>query len=204
MKILAIGLNYKSHNMEMKRTFQSEEPVIFMKPESAQLKDGKPFFIPDFSKEIHYETEIVVKISRLGKYIAKEFAHRYYNELTVGIDFTARDIQRNLKKLGLPWEKAKAFDNSAAIGNFVPKDEFSDMQNIDFHLDINSKTVQRGNTRDMIYSIDDIIVYVSKFFTLKIGDLIFTGTPAGVGPVKIDDHLTGFIENRKLLEFNVK
>lgn len=204
MKILAVGLNYESHNLEMKRTFQSEEPVIFMKPESAQLKDGKPFFIPDFSKEIHYETEVVVKIDRLGKHIAKEFAHRYYNELTVGIDFTARDIQRNLKKLGLPWEKAKAFDNSAAIGNFISKDDFSDVQNINFHLDINSKTVQQGNTRDMIYSIDEIIAYVSKFFTLKMGDLIFTGTPAGVGPVKIDDHLTGFVENRKLLEFNVK
>lgn len=204
MKILAIGLNYESHNLEMKRAFQSEEPVIFMKPESAQLKDGKPFFIPDFSKEIHYETEIVIKIDRLGKYIAEEFAHRYYKELTVGIDFTARDLQRKLKQQGLPWEKSKSFDNSAAIGSFISKDEFEDVQNINFHLDINSKTVQQGNTRDMIYSIDKIIAYVSKFFTLKIGDIIFTGTPAGVGPVKIDDHLTGFVENQKLLEFNVK
>lgn len=204
MKILAVGLNYESHNVEMKNAFQSEEPVIFMKPESAQLKDGKPFFIPDFSEEIHYETEIVVKIDRLGKNIAEEFAHRYYHELTVGIDFTARDLQRNLKQLGLPWEKAKGFDNSAAIGNFVSKDEFPDVQNINFHLDINSKIVQQGNTRDMIYSIDKIIAYVSKFFTLKIGDLIFTGTPAGVGPVKIDDHLTGYIENQKILEFNIK
>lgn len=204
MKILAIGLNYESHNLEMKRAFQSEEPVIFMKPESAQLKDGKPFFIPDFSKEIHYETEIVIKIDRLGKYIAEEFAHRYYKELTVGIDFTARDLQRKLKQQGLPWEKSKSFDNSAAIGSFISKDEFEDVQNINFHLDINSKTVQQGNTRDMIYSIDKIIAYVSKFFTLKIGDIIFTGTPAGVGPVKIDDHLTAFVENQKLLEFNVK
>lgn len=204
MKILAVGLNYESHNQEMKRTFQSEEPVIFMKPESAQLKDGKPFFIPDFSKEIHYETEIVVKINRLGKYIDESFSHRYYDELTVGIDFTARDIQRKLKQLGLPWEISKAFDNSAAIGKFIPKDELTDVQNINFHLDINSTTVQQGNTRDMIYSIDKIIAYVSKFFTLKIGDLIFTGTPAGVGPVKIDDHLEGFVENQKLLEFNIK
>ena len=204
MKILAVGLNYGSHNQEMKRTFESKEPVIFMKPESAQLKDGKPFFIPDFSKEVHYETEIVLKINRLGKCIEEKFAHRYYDELTVGIDFTARDLQRNLKQQGLPWEISKAFDSSAAIGRFISKDEFQDVQNINFHLDINSKTVQHGNTQDMIYSIDKIIAYVSQFFTLKIGDLIFTGTPAGVGPVQIDDRLTGYIEEHKLLEFNVK
>ena len=204
MKILAVGLNYESHNIEMKRTFSSEEPVIFMKPESAQLKDGKPFFIPDFSNEIHYETEIVIRINRLGKHIAENFAHRYYDELTVGIDFTARDLQRNLKEKGLPWEISKGFDSSAAIGTFVSKEEFQDIQNIDFHLDINAKTVQRGNTSDMIYSVDKIIAYVSQFFTLKIGDLIFTGTPAGIGPVQIDDHLEGYIENRKLLEFNIK
>ena len=204
MKILAVGLNYESHNLEMKRTFQSKEPVIFMKPESSQLKDGKPFFIPDFSDEIHYETEIIVKIDRLGKHIAEEFAHRYYEELTVGIDFTARDLQRNLKEKGLPWEIAKGFDNSAAIGSFVSKLEFENIQDINFHLDINSKTVQEGNTRDMIYSVDKIIAYVSQFFTLKIGDLIFTGTPAGVGPVKIDDHLEGYVENRKLLDFNIR
>jgi 2-keto-4-pentenoate hydratase/2-oxohepta-3-ene-1,7-dioic acid hydratase in catechol pathway len=204
MKILAVGLNYGSHNQEMKRTFESKEPVIFMKPESAQLKDGKPFFIPDFSKEVHYETEVVLKINRLGKCIEEKFAHRYYDKLTVGIDFTARDLQRNLKQQGLPWEISKAFDSSAAIGRFISKDEFQDVQNINFHLDINSKTVQHGNTQDMIYSIDKIIAYVSQFFTLKIGDLIFTGTPAGVGPVQIDDRLTGYIEEHKLLEFNVK
>ena len=204
MKILAVGLNYESHNLEMKRTFQSKEPVIFMKPESSQLKDGKPFFIPDFSDKIHYETEIIVKIDRLGKHIAEEFAHRYYEELTVGIDFTARDLQRNLKEKGLPWEIAKGFDNSAAIGSFVSKLEFENIQDINFHLDINSKTVQEGNTRDMIYSVDKIIAYISQFFTLKIGDLIFTGTPAGVGPVKIDDHLEGYVENRKLLDFNIR
>lgn len=204
MKILAVGLNYESHNLEMKRTFESSEPVIFMKPESSQLKDGKPFFIPDFSNEIHYETEMVVKINRLGKNIAEEFAHRYYSEITVGIDFTARDLQRNLKEKGLPWEISKGFDGSAAIGNFVPKQEFANIQNINFHLDINSETVQQGNTRDMIYSVDKIIAYVSQFFTLKIGDLIFTGTPAGVGPVKIDDHLQGYIESKKLMDFNIR
>ncbi len=204
MKILAVGLNYESHNVEMKRTFQSNKPVIFMKPESALLKDGKPFFIPDFSNEIHYETEMVVKINRLGKNIEEKFAHRYYDELTVGIDFTARDLQRDLKEKSLPWEIAKGFDGSATIGNFISKDEFQDIQNINFHLDINSKTVQQGNTRDMIYSVDKIIAYVSQFFTLKIGDLIFTGTPSGVGPIKIDDHLEGYLENKKLLDFNIR
>ena len=179
MKILAVGLNYESHNQEMKRTFESKEPVIFMKPESAQLKDGKPFFIPDFSKEVHYETEIVVKINRLGKCIEERFAHRYYDEITVGIDFTARDIQRDLKQQGLPWEVSKAFDNSAAIGRFISKNEFQDIQNINFHLDIDSKIVQKGNTSDMIYSIDKIVAHVSQYFTLKIGDLIFTGTQKG-------------------------
>ncbi len=204
MKIIAVGLNYESHHQEMKRTFSSSEPAIFMKPESAQLKDGKPFFIPDFSEEIHYETEVVVKINRLGKNIAEEFAHRYYEEITVGIDFTARDLQRNLKEKGLPWEISKGFDNSAAIGNFISKEVFEDIQNINFHLSINAETVQQGNTHDMIYSIDKIIAYVSKFFTLKIGDLIFTGTPAGVGPVRIDDHLKGYIEDEKLLDFKIK
>lgn len=204
MKILAVGLNYESHNVEMKRTFQSNKPVIFMKPESALLKDGKPFFIPDFSNEIHYETEMVVKINRLGKNIEEKFAHRYYDELTVGIDFTARDLQRDLKEKSLPWEIAKGFDGSATIGNFISKDEFQDIQNINFHLDINSKTIQQGNTRDMIFSVDKIIAYVSHFFTLKIGDLIYTGTPSGVGPVKIDDHLEGYLEDNKLLDFHIK
>ena len=204
MKILAIGVNYESHNLEMKRTLHNNEPVIFMKPESAQLKDGKPFFIPDFSNEIHYETEMVIKINRLGKNIAEEFAHRYYDELTVGIDFTARDLQRNLKEKGLPWEIAKGFDGSAALGNFVSKQEFDNIQDINFHLNINSATEQQGNTRDMIYSVDKIITYVSQFFTLKIGDLIYTGTPAGVGPVRINDHLEGYIENKKLLDFNIR
>ncbi|MDD4696637.1 MAG: fumarylacetoacetate hydrolase family protein [Fermentimonas sp.] len=204
MKIFAIGLNYASHNKEMKRTFESEEPVLFMKPDTALLKDGKPFMLPDFSDEVHYETEVVVKVNRLGKNIAERFAHRYYDEITIGIDFTARDIQRKQKELGLPWEIAKSFDNSAAIGMFISKNEFEDIQNINFHLDINRATVQQGNTKDMIYSVDRIISYISKFFTLKIGDLIFTGTPAGVGPVSINDHLQGYIEERKLLDFRIK
>ncbi|MDD3189774.1 MAG: fumarylacetoacetate hydrolase family protein [Fermentimonas sp.] len=204
MKIFAIGLNYASHNKEMKRTFVSEEPVLFMKPDTALLKDGKPFLLPDFSDEMHYETEMVVKVNRLGKTIAERFAHRYYDEITVGIDFTARDLQRKQKELGLPWEIAKSFDNSAAIGEFISKSEFEDIQNINFHLDINESTVQQGNTKDMIYSVDRIISYISRFFTLKIGDLIFTGTPAGIGAVNINDHLQGYIEDRKLLDFRVK
>ena len=204
MKILAIGLNYESHKMEMKNIFQNNEPVVFMKPDSAQLQNDRPFFIPDFSNEIHYETEVVIKINRLGRHIEEKFAHRYYDELTVGIDFTARDLQRNLKKKGLPWEIAKGFDGSAAMGKFISKQEFECVQNINFHLDINSKTVQQDNTRNMIFSVDKIIAYVSQFFTLKTGDLIYTGTPAGVGPVKIDDHLEGYIENKKLLDFNIK
>ncbi len=204
MKIFAIGLNYASHNKEMKRTFVSEEPVLFMKPDTALLKDGKPFLLPDFSDEMHYETEIVVKVNRLGKTIAERFAHRYYDEITVGIDFTARDLQRKQKELGLPWEIAKSFDNSAAIGEFISKSEFEDIQDINFHLDINESTVQQGNTKDMIYTVDRIISYISRFFTLKIGDLIFTGTPAGIGAVNINDHLQGYIEDRKLLDFRVK
>lgn len=204
MKIFAVGLNYASHNKEMERTFQSTEPVIFMKPDTALLKDGKPFFLPDFSDEIHYETELVVKINRLGKNIGERFACRYYDQITVGIDFTARDLQRKQKELGLPWEIAKGFDNSAAIGKFISKNEVSDIRGIDFRLEINDQTVQQGNTEDMIYSVDKIIAYISRFFTLKIGDLIFTGTPAGIGPVAIDDHLQGYLDDRKLLDFRIK
>ncbi len=204
MKIFAIGLNYASHNKEMKRTFVSEEPVIFMKPDTALLKDGKPFFLPDFSEEVHYETELVVKINRLGKNIAERFAHRYYDEVTVGIDFTARDLQRKQKELGLPWEIAKSFDSSAAIGTFVSKEALGDINNINFRLNINGNTVQQGNTKDMIFSVDKIIAHISQFFTLKIGDLIFTGTPAGIGPVSINDQLEGFLENEQLLQFRIK
>lgn len=204
MKIFAIGLNYDSHNKEMKRDFEAENPVIFMKPDTALIRNGNPFFIPDFSQRIEYETEIVVKISRLGKSISEKFAHRYYDEITVGIDFTARDLQLEQKNLGLPWEISKSFDGSAPIGDFISKEEVDDINNIDFHLDINGNTVQRGNSGDMIYSIDKIISYLSNFFTLKIGDLIFTGTPAGVGTVSIDDNLQGFIGEKKLLDFKIK
>jgi 2-keto-4-pentenoate hydratase/2-oxohepta-3-ene-1,7-dioic acid hydratase in catechol pathway len=204
MKIFAIGLNYASHNAEMKDTFQSTEPVVFMKPDTALLKEGNPFFLPGFSEQVDYETELVVRINRLGKNIAERFAHRYYDEITVGIDFTARDLQKKLKDAGLPWEICKGFDHSAALGAFISKSEVENLQNLNFHLDINSKTVQAGNTRDMIYSVDKIIAYISQFFTLKIGDIIFTGTPAGIGPVRINDRLEGYIEDRKLLDFRVK
>lgn len=204
MKIFAIGLNYDSHNKEMNRSFEASEPVVFMKPDTSLLRNGNPFFLPDFSQRIEYETEIVVKINRLGRNIAQKFAHRYYDELTVGIDFTARDLQMKQKQKGLPWEISKSFDGSAPIGEFVNKSDFEDVNNIDFRLDLNGNTVQQGNSGDMIYSFDKIIAYVSQFFTLKIGDLIYTGTPAGVGTVSINDHLQGYIEDKKLLDFKIK
>lgn len=197
-------MNYAAHNKELNHTLGLKEPTIFMKADSALLKDGKPFFIPDFTKEVHYETELVVRIDRLGKNIAERFAHRYYNEVTVGIDFTARDLQRDLRSKGLPWEISKAFDNSAVIGQFVPLSSVGEVQNLNFHLDINGQTVQRGCTADMLFSVDKIVAYVSRFFTLKIGDLIFTGTPVGVGPVAINDHLQGYIGEEKLLDFHVR
>ena len=203
MKIFAIGMNYASHNKEINHSLELTEPVIFMKADSA-LKDGKPFFIPDFSSEVHYETEIVIKISRLGKNIAEPFAHRYYDEATVGIDFTARDLQTHLRRQRLPWELCKAFDNSAAIGKFLPLASLGNVNRLPFHLEINGQTVQQGNTQNMIFSVDQIIAYVSRFFTLKIGDLIFTGTPEGVGPVKIGDRLQGFLGNQVLLDFFVR
>ena len=197
-------MNYAAHNKELHHTLELTEPTIFMKSDSSLLKDGKPFFIPDFSSEIHYETELVVKIDRLGKNIAERFAHRYYSEVTVGIDFTARDLQRRLREQGLPWEISKAFDNSAAIGTFIPLEEAGNINQLSFHLDINGKTVQQGNTADMLFPVDKIIAYVSRFFTLKIGDLIYTGTPVGVGPVSIGDHLEGYLGERKLLYFHVR
>ncbi len=204
MKIIAVGMNYSEHNKELNHTLELKEPTIFMKSDSSILKDGKPFYIPDFSNEIHYETEVVVKISRLGKNLAERFAHRYYEEVTVGIDFTARDLQNKLRAEGLPWEISKAFDHSAVLGTFIPVTDLTDINQTSFHLDINDKLVQQGNTKDMLFSIDQIIAYVSKFFTLKIGDLIYTGTPVGVGPVHIGDRLTGYLEDKKLLDFQVK
>lgn len=203
MKIFAIGQNYIEHNKEL-NSENPTEPVVFMKPDTAVLKNNKPFFIPDFSDEVHYETELIVKINRIGKNIAPKFAHRYYDEIGLGVDFTARDIQRRLKKEGKPWEVCKAFDNSAVIGNFLPKDELGDVQKIEFHLDMDGKTVQQGNSKDMIFEIDTLIAYVSKFFTLKIGDILFTGTPVGVGKVSIGNRLEGYIFDKKMFDFQVK
>lgn len=205
MKIIAVEMNYAQHNKELGHTQENREPVIFMKPDSAILKDGKPFFVPDFSHEVHYETEVVVRICRLGKNIAPRFAHRYYDAVTVGIDFTARDLQRKFREAGNPWELCKGFDNSAAIGTFISLEQASgDLQNLDFHLDIDGCEVQRGNTADMLFKIDDIIAYVSRFMTLKIGDLLFTGTPAGVGPVSVGQHLQGYLGGEKLLDFHIR
>ena len=205
MKIFAVGLNYPQHTKELNETlYKGEVPVIFTKADSSLLKDGKPFFVPDDMGRIDYETEIVVRICRLGKAIPARFAHRYYDAVTVGIDFTARELQAELRKKGLPWEMCKGFDGAAAIGEWVSVEKFRDVQALQFHLDINGKTVQEGRTSDMLFKIDEIIEYISKYFTLKTGDIIYTGTPVGVGPVNIDDHLTGYIEDRKVLEFNIK
>ena len=203
MKIIAIGQNYVEHNKELNNE-NPTEPVVFMKPDSALLRNNKPFFIPDFTTELHYETELIVKIDRLGKNIASRFAHRYYSEIGLGIDFTARDLQRKLRAEGKPWEICKAFDNSAVIGNFIPVGKIGDIQNVQFHLDINGKTVQKGSSSDMIFPINELIAYISRFFTLKIGDIIFTGTPVGVGPVAINDRLEGYIFDEKMLDFKIK
>jgi 2-keto-4-pentenoate hydratase/2-oxohepta-3-ene-1,7-dioic acid hydratase in catechol pathway len=190
MKIFAVGMNYADHNKELGTTLlEAKEPVLFMKPDSALLKDGKPFFLPDFTKEVHYETELVVRICRLGKNIAQRFAHRYYDAVTVGIDFTARDLQRRLIAAGQPWEISKGFDGSAAVGTFIPIDKIADIEKIPFHLSIDGTTVQQGCTAQMLHKVDQLIAWISKYYTLKIGDLIFTGTPSGVGPVAINQHL---------------
>jgi 2-keto-4-pentenoate hydratase/2-oxohepta-3-ene-1,7-dioic acid hydratase in catechol pathway len=205
MKIICVGMNYATHNKELHNTLITKEPTIFMKVDTSLLKDGRPFYIPDFSSDVQYETEIVVKINRLGKSIARRFAYRYFNEVTVGIDVTARDLQRRFREAGLPWELCKSFDNSAVVGNFIPMESLNeDINHLSFHLDINGKTVQEGNTSDMLFKIDEIIEYVSKFVTLKMGDLIYTGTPAGVGCMKINDRLQGYIGEKKLLDFYVK
>ena len=204
MKIICIGQNYYEHCKELNSQVP-KEPMFFMKPDTAlPPKPSMPFFYPDFSNEIHYEIELVAKICRLGKNIEEKFAHKYYEEISVGIDFTARDLQRECKDNGMPWEKAKSFDGSAQVGTFVKKDMFPDLNNVPFSLNQNGKTVQQGNSKDMIFSFDKIIAYVSQFVTLKIGDHIYTGTPVGVGPVKIGDILEGYIANEKLLEVKVK
>jgi len=198
-------MNYIQHNKELDGTlYKPEAPVIFTKPDTALLKDGKPFFLPDFMGQIDYEAELAVRICRLGKSIPAKFAHRYYDAVTVGIDFTARELQKKVRAEGGPWEITKAFDGSAPIGEWVPLEEAGEIQNLDFHLDINGTTVQSGNSSDMLFTVDEIIAHISRYFTLRTGDILFTGTPSGIGPVHIDDHLTGFLGDRKVLEFNVK
>ena len=205
MKIFAIGMNYAQHNKEMEGAlYKPEEPVVFLKADSSLLKDKKPFFLPEELGQVDYETELVVRICRLGKSIPQRFAHRYYDAVTCGIDFTARDLQRKCREKGLPWTLCKGFDGAAVIGEWVPVEKFRDIQAIHFHLDINGTTVQEGCTSDMLYGVDELIAYISQWFTLKTGDLIYTGTPMGVGPVHIDDHLEGWLEERKVLEFNMK
>lgn len=203
MKIICIGRNYTDHAKEMNSPVP-ENPVFFLKPDTTLLRNNQPFFYPDFSKEIHYELELVLKIGRLGRNIQKKFAHRYYKEIGLGVDFTARDLQRNCKEKGLPWEIAKAFDGSAPISKFIKKEELGDINNLDFHLENNGDTVQKGNSSQMIFDYDELICYVSQFITLKIGDLIFTGTPAGVGSVAIGDRLKGYLGDELLLDFFVK
>lgn len=203
MKIICIGLNYRQHAIEMGRPFP-DEPVVFLKPDSSLLKNNKPFFLPGFSEMIQYETEVVAKISKLGKGIAARYAHRYYDEITLGIDITARDIQNRNSAAGLPWELSKGFDGAAPLGKFIPVSQGLNVNNLDFRLEINNETVQQGNTSDMIFSLDEIIAYVSQFFTLKTGDLIFTGTPSGVGPLKKNDNLSAFLGEQKLLDFMIR
>jgi acylpyruvate hydrolase len=203
MKIICIGRNYLKHARELEHDIPSE-PVFFMKPDSSLLLDNRHFYIPGFSNEIHYEVELVIRINRLGKTIEARYAHRYYDEIGLGVDFTARDLQRQLIEKGLPWEKSKAFDSAAVLGRFIRKEELGDLSRIEFSLLKNGELVQLGNSCDMIFSVDTIIEYVSQFVTLKIGGLIYTGTPAGVGPVKINDQLEGFIGERKMFDFLVK
>ena len=203
MKIIAIGRNYAEHAKELNNPVPAV-PVIFMKPETAIIKDNKPFYHPDFSDDVHHEIEIVLKISKEGKHISETFAANYYEEIALGIDFTARDIQSKHKEKGLPWELAKAFDGSAPISAFVPKSKFAQIYDLNFKLDVNGETRQQGNTRDLLFPFENIIAFVSRYITLKKGDLIFTGTPQGVSKVKVGDRLEGYIEDEKLLDFYVK
>jgi 2-keto-4-pentenoate hydratase/2-oxohepta-3-ene-1,7-dioic acid hydratase in catechol pathway len=203
MKIICIGRNYVAHAKELNNEVPAS-PVFFMKPDSALVISNRPFFYPDFSRDVHHELEVVIKISRLGRSIEERYAHRYFNEVGLGVDFTARDLQAEQKKKGLPWEIAKGFDYSAPISEFFPVEKYKDLHNLSFRLDKNGKTVQDGSTSLMIFSFEKIISYVSRFMTLKTGDLIFTGTPAGVGPVAIDDRLEAYLEGEKLMDFPVK
>ncbi len=203
MKIICVGRNYAEHIEELNNAVP-KDPVLFLKPDTAILLKKQPFFIPEFSKDVHHEVEILVKINRIGKHIDRKFAHKYYDELGLGIDFTARDLQSQLKEKGLPWEKAKAFDGAAVVGNFLPKSNFEDVNNINFSLEKNGNVQQIGNTSLMLWKIDTLIEYISKYFTLKIGDIVFTGTPSGVGKVNSNDILKGFVEEKELFSIKVK
>jgi len=203
MKLICIGRNYTDHIKELENE-KPTDPVVFLKPDTAILLKKQPFFIPDFSNDVHHEVEVLVKINKVGKYIDKKFAHKYYDQIGLGIDFTARDLQAQLKAKGLPWEKAKAFDGAAVVGNWADKQQFKDVNNLSFTLEKNGEVVQKGNTNLMLWKIDEIIEYVSKYFTLKIGDIIFTGTPSGVGKVIANDKLDGFLENKQMFSITVK
>lgn len=203
MKIIAIGRNYAEHAKELNNPVPTV-PVIFMKPDTALLKENKPFYHPEFSNDVHHELEVVLKICKEGKHVAEKFASNYFDEIALGIDFTARDIQSKHKEKGLPWELAKSFDHSAPVSNFIAKDKFADLYNLNFRLELNGNVVQSGSTKDLLFSFEKIIAFVSQYITLKKGDLIFTGTPAGVGKVIIGDHLAGYLEEEKLLDFDVR
>lgn len=203
MKIICIGRNYADHAKELKNEIPAE-PVFFLKPDTALLKDNEPFYLPEFTTDLHYECEVVVKIAKVGKNIQEKFAHKYYEQISLGIDFTARDLQSKCKEKGLPWEMAKAFDNSAPLSSVFIDKKNVNLNDLKFHLDINGTTVQKGTTNDWIFHIDQVIAYVSWFMTLKTGDLIFTGTPAGVGPVAIGDRLEGYIGDQKMFDFEIR
>jgi len=203
MKIICIGRNYTDHIKELSNE-KPTEPVVFLKPDTSILLKGQPFFIPEFSQDVHHEVEILVRINRIGKHIQTKFAHKYYDEIGLGIDFTARDLQAKLKAKGLPWEKAKGFDGAAVIGKWLPKESLPHVDELNFSLTKNGKTVQSGSSRLMLWKVDELIAYVSQFFTLKIGDILFTGTPAGVGPVALNDNLVGTLEGKELFSIKVK
>lgn len=203
MKIICIGRNYIDHAKELNNPVP-KEPVFFIKPDTALLPKRNPFVYPSFTKDLHYEVEIVLRINKIGKHIEEKFAHKYYNEIGIGVDFTARDVQQQCKEKGLPWEKAKAFDFSAPTSDFVPIKNFKDINQLNFELKVNDELKQKGNTKEMLFNFNQIVAYVSQFVTLKIGDYIYTGTPAGVGPISINDKIACFIEGEKMLEFNVK
>ncbi len=203
MKIIAVGRNYIDHAKELNNPVP-EKPVIFLKPDTAVLKDNKDFYYPEFSKDVHYEVELVLRVCNEGKHVSKKFAHKYYDAIGLGIDFTARDLQSELKAKGLPWELAKAFDHSAVVGELIAKEQFNDLQNLNFSLQKNGEIVQEGNNKDMIFDFDSLITFVSQYITLRKGDLIYTGTPAGVGPVQIGDKLEGFLEEKSMFTCQIK